>query len=94
MARSGDALLSEYEELRRAALGESNGPRQCVGFTLLLRKGMAAWMDACATATAASKSQPAPRLEHRLVPSDLRGEVALVIAAMALACPMEGGMTA
>lgn len=94
VAPSGEALLSEYEQLRLVALGRSNGPHQGIGFALLLRRGMAAWMDACVTAAAPSTPRPVPRQGHRLVAPDLRGEVAIVLAAMALACPIEGGMTA
>jgi len=94
VAPSVEALLSEYEELRQVALGGSSGVIQGTGFALLLRHGMAAWMEACVTAASSSRPQPVPRQEHRLVPSDLRSDVALVIAAMALACPIEGGMTA
>lgn len=90
---SGDALVSEYEELRRVALGALRGPSQGVGFALLLRRGMAVWMDAC-TKASSSRLRPVSKQEDRLLPPDLRGEVALLLAAMALACPSEGGMTA
>jgi hypothetical protein len=52
-------------------------------------------MDACMKAAASSSGlRPVSRQEQCLLPPDLRGEVALVLAAMALACPSEGGMTA
>jgi hypothetical protein len=92
---SGDALVSEYEELRRVALGALRSPSQSVGFALLLRRGMAVWMDACTKAAASSsRLRPVSKQEDRLLPTDLRGEVALLLAAMALACSSEGGMTA
>jgi hypothetical protein len=92
---SGDALVSEYEALRGVALGGLRGPSQGVGFALLLRRGMAVWMDACTKAAASSsRLRPLSRQEQCLLPPDLRGEVAMVLATMALACPMEGGMTA
>lgn len=96
MPTSGDVLVSKYEELRRVALGALRGPSQGVGFALLVRRGMAVWMDACTKAAAGSSSRlrPLSKQEDRLLPPDLRGEVALVLAAMALACPSEGGMTA
>ena len=91
----GEALVSEYEDLRRVALGGLRGPSQGVGFALLLRRGMAVWMDACMkAATSLSRLRPVSRQEQHLLPPDLRGEVAMVLAAMALACPSEGGMTA
>lgn len=91
---SGDALVSEYEELRRVALGALRSPSQGVGFALLLRRGMAVWMDACTKAASLSGLRPVSKQEDRLLPPDLRGEVASLLAAMALACPSEGGMTA
>jgi hypothetical protein len=93
MLPSGESLLSEYEELRRVALTPSNGLSRGVGFSLLLRRGMAVWMDACAAVAPPPRSQAVPRQKHRLVPSELRSEVALVLAAMAMANPSYGGMT-
>jgi hypothetical protein len=56
---------------------------------------MAVWMDACTKAAAcSSRLRPVAKQEDRLLPPELRGEVALLLAAMALACPSEGGMTA
>jgi hypothetical protein len=93
MPSSNESLVSEYEELRRVAVAPSNGLSRGVGFTLLLRRGMAVWMDACEAVAPPSRSQAAPRHEPRLVPSELRNEVALVLAAMAMANPSYGGMT-
>lgn len=89
---SSESLLSEYEELRRVALFPSNRLSRGVGFSLLLRRGMAVWMDACA-AVAPARSQAVPREQHRLVRSELRSEVALVLAEMAMANPSYGGVT-
>jgi hypothetical protein len=93
MPPSGEAILSECEELRRVALAGTIGPSRGVGFALLLRRGMAVWMEACVTAASPSRSRPVPRQDHHLVPADLRSEVALVLAAMALAGPLSGGIT-
>jgi hypothetical protein len=90
---SAEMLTSEYEELRRVALGGSDGLQGGVGFALLLRRGMAAWMDACLAAALPSRPRSAPRQDLCAVPPDLRGEVAQVLATMALR-GVEGGMTA
>ena len=87
------SLVSEYEELRGVTLAQSNAPSRGVGLSLLLRRGMAAWMDACAAVAPPSRSRTVPRHEHRLVPSELRSEVALVLATMALANHSYGGIT-
>jgi hypothetical protein len=92
-ATAAETLTSEYEELRRVALGGSGGLHGGVGFALLLRRGMAAWMDACLTAAVPSRPPSVPRQEFCAVPPDLRGEVAQVLAAMALG-RVEGGMIA
>jgi hypothetical protein len=90
---SAEMLTSEYEELRRVALGGSDGLRGGIGFALLLRRGMAAWMDACLTAALPSRPRSVPRQDFCAVAPDLRGEVAQVLATMALH-GVEGGMTA
>jgi hypothetical protein len=89
---SAEMLTSEYEELRRVALAGLDGLQRGIGFALLLRRGVAAWMDACLTAALPSRPQPVPR-DSCAVPPDLRGEVAQVLAAMALGSRIEGGMT-
>lgn len=81
--------MSEYEELRHMGLGAS-GARPGAGFALFIRRGMAAWMDTAS----ASVARPLPTTrDDRVVPSSLRGEVAMVLASMALACRIEGGLT-
>ena len=89
---SAEALVSEYEGLRRMVLGAS-GATPGTGFALFLRRGMAAWMEACTTAASAFVTRHPPMQEDRVVPSDLRGEVAMVLVSMALSCRTEGGLT-
>jgi hypothetical protein len=72
----------------------ASGARAGTGFALFLRRGMAAWMEGCATAAFASATRHPPTRDERVVPSDLRGEVAMVLASMALASRTEGGLTA
>ena len=52
---------------------------------LFLGQGMVAWMQACswASSTSADNSRQCPAIAGHL-PDDLRGEIVLVLAAMAL----------
>jgi hypothetical protein len=53
-------VVTSYETLRRVALGQSgpdDGPR--LGFTLLLRQGMTAWLNAWAMCSPSAVSEPA-----------------------------------
>lgn len=93
MARANDALVSHYEELRRRALDGPVG--RGAGWALFIGQGMAAWMDACAALT--SVAEPGPRASAPPpvpLPSDLRGELVMVLARMALAQPIEGDLPA
>ena len=84
-------LVSSYEELRRFAIDRSDRSSRGVGFTLFMRGGMAAWMSACAPL--ALQPDASPRLlsaKETCVPADLRTEVAMVLAEMALSAHTEG----
>ena len=93
VARATDALVSHYEALRRGALDGPGG--RGAGWALFIGQGMAAWIDACAALT--PMAEPGPRASAPSpgpLPSDLRGELAMVLARMALALPIEGGLPA
>ena len=94
IARPRETLLSAYEELRAVALRRSGSMSRGVGFALFTRSGMAAWVEACVAVAAPSGRREPPAPEQQLVLPDLHGELAMVLAAMALSVPMEGGMTA
>lgn len=86
-----EAFVAGYEELRRCALGRAG---RGVGFALLTRSGMAAWMKTCAAlprppASAVRRSAA----EQPLVPQDFRVEVATLLAEMALSAHTQGAMT-
>ena len=81
---SAATLVASYDLLRRVALGCSgpdDGPR--LGFTVLRRQGMAAWLRAWALCP------PPPRTPHVspgiTIPSIVHTELAQVWAHMALA---------
>jgi len=77
-------LVSSYETLRRVALGHSgphDGPR--LGFTLLLRQGMTAWLRAWAMCPRPAVPQPAA-VSVSAIPPLVHHELAQVWAHMVL----------
>jgi hypothetical protein len=78
---SQQRVRSAYEALREQALEGSAG-RHELGFTLLVRRGVAAWMQACASRPPASPL--ALSAVHSLVPPGLQSELTQLLAAMAL----------
>ncbi len=88
-----DALASSYEELRRSAVTGHGGGS---GFALLVRSGMARWMEVCIDLLGrpvASPPQPRPVGEQHQVAPDLRVEIARVLAQMALSVHAPGATT-
>ena len=78
-----ETLTSAYEDLRRqAAECSSSGG---LGMAILLDQGMVAWMLACSwvASTHPNNLQRCPSIAAP-VPDELRGEIVLVLAAMAL----------
>jgi hypothetical protein len=78
-----ETLVSAYEDLRQQAADRSRSGG--LGMALFLGQGMVAWMRACSwvSATAPDNLRQCPTAAAPL-PNDLRGEVVLVLAAMAL----------
>ena len=78
-----EALISAYEDLRRQAAESSSSGG--LGMAIFLDQGMVAWMLACSWVASTN-----PDNSHRCrttaapLPDELRGEVVLVLAAMAL----------
>jgi hypothetical protein len=86
------ALLSGYEEIRSQALRSGSSGRGH-GLALFVRRGMAAWLTACAPLTRPTEAPRGMPADSR-VPPDLRNEVATVLAEMALtAIHTQGGST-
>jgi len=93
VATATDTLVSHYEALRRRALDGPAG--RGAGWALFISHGMAAWMEACAAVTPVAEPGPlASAPPPGPLPSDLRGELVMVLARMALARPVEGGLPA
>jgi hypothetical protein len=89
-----EVLLSSYEDLRRTAVGPADEASCGVGLGMFIRSGMASWLQTCATFMRPGKPPPL-RLEQAqptLAP-DLRNEVAMVLAEMALSVETQGEMT-
>jgi hypothetical protein len=75
-----------YEDLRRAALEEPDGhARRAPGLALLLRAGIAAWMQACRSVAGPVLSAQASGETIRALPGTVRAEVTVLLAEMALA---------
>ena len=77
-------LVTRYETLRRVALGHSaptDGPR--LGFTLLLRQGMTAWLRAWALCPAPTVFESAT-VPVAAIPSVVHHELAQVWAHIVL----------
>jgi hypothetical protein len=86
-----DALVTHYEALRRGALEDSAGGCRGAGWALFIGQGMAAWMDTCTAVTVEAEPRSAVAPTPRA--GDLRSELALILARMALAGGGEGGRT-
>lgn len=75
-------LVARYEELRSQALG---GSGRALGLALLLRQGMRAWIEAWSNRTLMMPTER--HCEGSLddvAPIQLRAEIAIVLAGMAL----------
>jgi hypothetical protein len=81
-------LVDAYEQLRHDAIIAPTRGGSLRGLAILIRKGMVAWMHACATAAVASAVPPAAGNGVRMPPGVQR-EVIDVLAAMALGTAME-----
>ena len=81
--RSAPAHVARYEELRREAV-----ERQILagrfGLAVLLRQGLAAWVEKWSKMPAPQRAPSAEILRTAPLPDDTRAEVIHVLAAMAL----------
>jgi len=75
----------EYEALRRRVLGEEDATYGGCGWALLIRKGMAAWMDAWSTTLNASAGKARTEaVESVGFLPEIQKELVMVMAGMAL----------
>lgn len=77
-------LVQHYEDLRgRAVKGPIGGPRR--GLTVLIRDGMAAWMELCAQCSSPTTKETRTTIEGRECGlENVESEVVDVLANMAL----------
>ncbi len=82
--RAKPALADAYEHLRRAATESSRYGASLQGLGILIQKGMASWMSACAAVP--PPTAPAPRVVSDVVPMlpSTQRDVIDVLAAMAI----------
>jgi hypothetical protein len=78
-----DRLVTAYELLRQQVVGVSDLESRGAGLTLLLRRGMSAWMEVCARwlSTSASERHVPPTLSQPLAEIP-HAEVVVVLASM------------
>jgi hypothetical protein len=90
-ALPAEILVARYEELRETFTGSAAAPGRSLGLALLLRSGLAAWMETVA-ALPATSARGAPVLDEReRLPMNLRGELTSILATMALSAASEQG---
>jgi len=78
-------LISRYEELRQQVLGWPSGIARGQGLALLLRSGIAGWMQSWAPCVVEVPAPPKERLdEDESFPLAMHREVTLILAAMVL----------
>jgi hypothetical protein len=76
-------LISAYEDLRQQAVVRSSSGG--LGMALFLHQGMVAWMQACSWLVSTNSHNSRQCLSPACrVPDDVRGEIVLVLAAMAV----------
>jgi hypothetical protein len=88
------ALLSGYEEIRSEALRRAGCSGRGSGLALFVRRGMAAWLTACVPLVRPREASHWKPTEDDRVPPDLRTEVAMVLAEMALTAVHAQGVSA
>jgi hypothetical protein len=84
VAVAAEALTERYEALRQQVLGNREWD-QGLGLALLFREGMRGWMEGWLRCLAAAPAQETPAATPvESVPAELQGEIATILAGMAL----------
>src|SRR5262245_36575291 len=82
---ANDALVAVYEELRRHVLDGSSRSFGAAGQAVLVQRGMKAWIDVASSCLTSPSYKIPPASHHdHVMASNQRGEIVLVLAAMAL----------
>ncbi len=82
--------VTQYETLRRAALGQALPPEARYGLMIFLRRGMWGWARAVAMATASVSRQPTCSPSLSFTASDESRTIIHVFAAMAMNTDNQG----
>ena len=83
IAVDADALTKRYEDLRQQALGRGACDRG-LGLAMLLQQGMCCWMESWSKCMATAPAHEAATTSAESVPAALQGEIATILAGMAL----------
>lgn len=84
-APRNEGLIARYEELRQQVLGRPSGIPRGQGLALLLRSGIAGWMQAWAPYVMEVPAPPQEELgESESFPLAMQREVTMILAAMVL----------
>lgn len=87
-AMADQDFAAHYEQLRNQALGREIGAR--VGLTLLLRQGMAVWMQTGSCVTPAPADVTVlPDNARSPLPDQVRSQAAVILAGIVLHYPRE-----
>jgi hypothetical protein len=78
-----------YEDLRRAALEADGRVWRVPGVAVMLRAGLAAWMQACRTVVGLAPIVPPAGAPVGGLPGTVRTEVTVLLAQMALSAATE-----
>jgi hypothetical protein len=85
--------VTHYEALRRGALEAPAGVGRGAGWALVIGQGLAAWMETCTAVTVGAEPGGGPAPAPTPLAADLRSELAVILAGLALAGGGEGGRT-
>ena len=84
-APRNEGLIARYEELRQQALGRPSGIPRGQGLALLMRSGIAGWMQAWAQCVVEVPAPPKEPLgEEESFPLAMHREVTMILAGMVL----------
>ncbi|HVP11000.1 MAG TPA: hypothetical protein VMV94_07410 [Phycisphaerae bacterium] len=91
-ATEGGDWTAQYEALRRTALNRTDSPTAAWGLNLLMRQGLAAWLQACPRP--AGSELPAPQLTlsrapPAALPVPLSSQLVTVLANMVFTARQE-----
>jgi hypothetical protein len=81
--------VAAYEDLRRAALEADGRARRAPGVAVVLRGGVAAWMQACRSVAGTAPSVSPGGETVGGLPGTVRAEVTVLLAQMALSAATE-----